>query len=63
MQTLVLKHANKNRLGAVEWGPNDFDVSRTKIVAVSVEYFCRFRRQKGGRGFDDHRTLVPALDR
>jgi len=24
--TLVLKHANKNRLGAVEWGPNDFDV-------------------------------------
>ena len=24
--TLILKHANKNRLGAVEWGPNDFDV-------------------------------------
>ena len=26
MTTLVLKHANKNRLGAIEWGPNDFDV-------------------------------------
>ena len=26
MTTLILKHANKNRLGAVEWGPNDFDV-------------------------------------
>ena len=26
MSTLTLKHANKNRLGAVEWGPNDFDV-------------------------------------
>jgi len=26
MQTLILKHANKNRLGAIEWGPNDFDV-------------------------------------
>ena len=24
--TLILKHANKNRLGAIEWGPNDFDV-------------------------------------
>ena len=24
--TLILKHANKNRLGAVDWGPNDFDV-------------------------------------
>ena len=23
---LILKHANKNRLGAVDWGPNDFDV-------------------------------------
>jgi hypothetical protein len=23
---LVLKHANKNRLGAIDWGPNDFDV-------------------------------------
>ena len=26
-QTLILKHANKNRLGAIDWGPNDFDVS------------------------------------
>ena len=26
MTTLILKHANKNRLGAVDWGPNDFDV-------------------------------------
>ena len=26
MSTLVLKHANKNRLGAIDWGPNDFDV-------------------------------------
>ena len=26
MSTLTLKHANKNRLGAVDWGPNDFDV-------------------------------------
>jgi hypothetical protein len=24
--TLILKHANKNRLGSIEWGPNDFDV-------------------------------------
>jgi hypothetical protein len=23
---LILKHANKNRLGAIDWGPNDFDV-------------------------------------
>ena len=23
---LIFKHANKNRLGAVDWGPNDFDV-------------------------------------
>ena len=22
--TLILKHANKNRLGAIDWGPNDF---------------------------------------
>ena len=27
MTTLILKHANKNRLGAIDWGPNDFDVS------------------------------------
>ena len=26
MQTLILEHANKNRLDAIEWGPNDFDV-------------------------------------
>jgi hypothetical protein len=26
VSTLVLKHANKNRLGAIDWGPNDFDV-------------------------------------
>ena len=24
--TLILKHANKNRLGAIDWGTNDFDV-------------------------------------
>ena len=24
--TLILKHANKNRLGTIDWGPNDFDV-------------------------------------
>ena len=24
--TLILKRANKNRLGAIDWGPNDFDV-------------------------------------
>ena len=24
--TLILKHANKNRLGAIDWGQNDFDV-------------------------------------
>ncbi|HVR59323.1 MAG TPA: hypothetical protein VMT72_21130 [Pseudolabrys sp.] len=29
MSTLVLKHANKNRLGAIDWGPNDFDVLDT----------------------------------
>ena len=26
MTALILKHANKNRLGAIDWGPNDFDV-------------------------------------
>ena len=26
MTTLILKHVKKNRLGAIEWGPNDFDV-------------------------------------
>jgi hypothetical protein len=26
LEMLILKHANKNRLGAVEGGPNDFDV-------------------------------------
>jgi hypothetical protein len=26
MNTLVLKHANKSRLGTIDWGPNDFDV-------------------------------------
>ena len=29
MSTLVLKHANKNRLGAIDRGPNDFDVLDT----------------------------------
>jgi hypothetical protein len=24
--TLILKRGNKNRLGAIDWGPNDFDV-------------------------------------
>ena len=23
---LILNHANKNRLGAIDWGPNDYDV-------------------------------------
>ena len=26
MPTLILKHANKNRLGSIDWGPNDYDV-------------------------------------
>jgi hypothetical protein len=26
MTTLILKHTKKNRLGAIDWGPNDFDV-------------------------------------
>ena len=26
MSSLILKHANKNRLGAIDWGPNDFGV-------------------------------------
>ena len=26
MMTLILKHANKSRLGNIDWGPNDFDV-------------------------------------
>jgi len=25
-ELLILRHANKNRLGAIDWGPNDFDV-------------------------------------
>jgi hypothetical protein len=24
--TLILKHANKSRLGAIDWGPDDYDV-------------------------------------
>jgi len=24
--SLILKHGNKNRLGNIDWGPNDFDV-------------------------------------
>ena len=23
---LILKHANKSRMGAIDWGPNDYDV-------------------------------------
>ena len=42
--TLILKHANKNRLGAIDWGPNDFDV--LKATAVSVEYSCRRRHRR-----------------
>jgi hypothetical protein len=26
MTPLILKHASKIRLGAIDWGPNDFDV-------------------------------------
>jgi len=26
MKPLILKHANKSRPGAIDWGPNDFDV-------------------------------------
>jgi hypothetical protein len=26
MSARVLKHANKSRLGAIDWGPDDFDV-------------------------------------
>jgi len=26
VNSLILKHVNKNRLGAIDWGPNDFDV-------------------------------------
>ena len=33
--TLILKHANKNRLGAVDWGPNDFDVCEGDRCIVS----------------------------
>jgi hypothetical protein len=29
VSTLVLKHANKNLLGAIDLGPNDFDVLDT----------------------------------
>ena len=29
MQKLFLKHANKSRLGVIDWGPNDFDVLDT----------------------------------
>jgi hypothetical protein len=29
MSTLTLRHANKNRLGAIDWGPDDFDVLDT----------------------------------
>ena len=49
MPTLILKHANKNRLGAIDWGPDDFDVL-AKMIAVSVEYFCHCRHRKGAHG-------------
>ena len=48
MSTLILKHANKNRLGAIDWGPNDFDV--LNATDASVASFCRRRRRKGVRG-------------
>jgi len=48
MTTLILKHAKKNRLGAVEWGRTTSMCA--KATAVSVEYFCQCRRRKGVRG-------------
>jgi hypothetical protein len=59
---LILKHANKNRLGAIEWGPNDFDVW-TMIAAVLVEYFCQCRHRKGAPVvLDNHRTRISAAE-
>ena len=48
MTTLILKHANKGRLGAVDWGPNDFDVCEgDRCIGRN---FCRCRHRKDARG-------------
>ena len=45
MTTLILKRANKNRLGSIDWGPNDFDVCEGD--PASVEYFCQVQAPQG----------------
>ena len=39
MKPLILKHAHENRLGAIDWGPNDFDV--LDAADASGAYSCR----------------------
>ena len=33
MTALTLKHTNKNRLGAIDWGPNDFDYAQATAAS------------------------------
>jgi hypothetical protein len=46
--TLILKHANKNRLGSIDWGPNDFDVCEDDRGIGRIMLHRRHR--KGARG-------------
>ena len=41
MTTLILKHANKNRLGAIEWSPNDFDACEGDRCVVDPQEAMR----------------------
>ena len=49
MSTLVRKHANKNRLGTIHWGPKDFDVLNTDR--------CIGRAARAPVVLDNHCTL------
>jgi hypothetical protein len=60
MSTLVLKHANKNRLGAIDWGPNDFDVLDTDRCIGRI--FLSPALHLIGMDVDDHCTRASAND-
>jgi hypothetical protein len=49
MQKLILKNANKNRLGAIDWGPNDFGLLDTNRCAGCI--FMSPQTPQGRRGF------------
>ena len=49
---LILKHANKNRPGAVDWGPNDFDVCEGDRCIGRI--FLSAQAPQGRPWFDNH---------